>query len=200
MPVPPLGTPINGLTPALPSSVAPRGIVPAEGDGPGADSEPAPLDTAGLRPPGSISVAPSPVPAPGPVVPAAALGPIAPGIPKGDADGIAAPEGMLCAAAVAQLNKSTAAIADNRRMERASCFSSPYERSERRGEPEPRQAAAKLRAAGAMNSGPTGSVTLAARMRSISALAGASSNQPPTSSTGCSWAGWRAPHKAVVTP
>ena len=60
--------------------------------------------------------------------------------------------------------------------------------------------AAMLRAGGAMNSGPTGSLIVAARMRSISALAGASRRQPLTSSTGCSWPGWRAPHSAVVTP
>jgi hypothetical protein len=61
-------------------------------------------------------------------------------------------------------------------------------------------AAAKARAGGAMNSGPTGSLMVAARMRSISAIAGASSHHPFTSSTGCSWAGWRAPHKALVMP
>jgi hypothetical protein len=44
-----------------------------------------------------------------------------------------------------------------------------------------------------MNSGPIGSLIVALRMRSISALAGASSHHPLTSSTGCSWPGWRAP-------
>jgi hypothetical protein len=49
------------------------------------------------------------------------------------------------------------------------------------------QAAAKLRGGGAMNSGPIGSLIIALRMRSISALAGASSHNPLTSWTGCSW-------------
>ena len=49
--------------------------------------------------------------------------------------------------------------------------------------------AAMLRAGGAMNSGPTGSLIVAARMRSTSALAGASRCQPLTSSTGSSWPG-----------
>jgi hypothetical protein len=53
----------------------------------------------------------------------------------------------------------------------------------------PRQAvlrhAATLRAGGAMNSGPTGSVTVWRKIRSISALAEGSSDQPATSSTGC---------------
>ena len=40
-----------------------------------------------------------------------------------------------------------------------------------------------------MNSGPTGSLIVAARMRSTSALAGASRCQPLTSSTGSSWPG-----------
>src|SRR5262245_65287722 len=44
--------------------------------------------------------------------------------------------------------------------------------------------AAMLRAGGAMNSGPTGSLIVALRMRSISALAAASRCQPLTSSTG----------------
>jgi hypothetical protein len=56
--------------------------------------------------------------------------------------------------------------------------------------------AATLRAGGAMNSGPTGSAIVWPRIRSISALAGAASHQPATSSTGCSWPGWRAPHSA----
>jgi hypothetical protein len=41
------------------------------------------------------------------------------------------------------------------------------------------------RAGGAMNSGPTGSAMVSRRIRSISALAEASSDQPVTSSTGC---------------
>jgi hypothetical protein len=49
-----------------------------------------------------------------------------------------------------------------------------------------------------MNSGPTGSLMVAARMRSISAIAGASSHHPFTSSTGCSWAGWRAPGSPLL--
>src|SRR5580704_12164871 len=60
--------------------------------------------------------------------------------------------------------------------------------------------AAMLRAGGAMNSGPTGSVIVSRRIRSISALAEASSRQPVTSSTGCSCSGCRAPHSAVVIP
>ncbi len=50
-----------------------------------------------------------------------------------------------------------------------------------------------LRDAGAMNSGPTGSLTDSRRIRSISDLAPASSRQPATSPTGSSWLGWRAP-------
>jgi hypothetical protein len=45
--------------------------------------------------------------------------------------------------------------------------------------------AATLRAGGAMNSGPTGSLMVSRRILSISALADASSDQPVTSSTGC---------------
>ena len=56
-------------------------------------------------------------------------------------------------------------------------------RAKREFEPHPH--AAMLRAGGAMNSGPTGSVIVSRRIRSISALAGASSRQPVTSSTGC---------------
>ena len=37
-----------------------------------------------------------------------------------------------------------------------------------------------------------------AHRREISALVGASSRHPLTSSTGCNWSGWRAPHSAVV--
>src|SRR5262249_28245187 len=59
--------------------------------------------------------------------------------------------------------------------------------------------AATLRAGGAMNSGPTGSLIVAARMRSTSALAGASRCQPLTSSTGSSWPGEAAPPRAVGT-
>src|SRR5690348_11227359 len=62
------------------------------------------------------------------------------------------------------------------------------------------QAAELQRAGGAMNSGPIGSLTVVFRIRSISALAGASSHHPVTSSTGCNWPGWRAPHNAVVMP
>ena len=43
----------------------------------------------------------------------------------------------------------------------------------------------ETRAGGAMNSGPTGSVMVSRRIRSISALVEASSRQPVTSSTGC---------------
>ena len=38
------------------------------------------------------------------------------------------------------------------------------------------------------------------RIRSISDLAAASSDQPMTASTGSSWSGRRAPHSAIVTP
>jgi len=60
--------------------------------------------------------------------------------------------------------------------------------------------AATLRAGGAMNSGPIGAGIVARRMRSISALAGASSDHPLTSSTGSNWPGRRAPQSAVVIP
>jgi hypothetical protein len=53
---------------------------------------------------------------------------------------------------------------------------------------------------GAMNSGPIGSVMVSRRIRSISALAEASSDQPITSSTGRNCSGCRAPHNAVVMP
>src|ERR1700738_1216007 len=56
--------------------------------------------------------------------------------------------------------------------------------------------AATLRDGGAMNSGPTGSVMVSRKIRSISALAEVSSDQPTTPSTGCSGGGWRAPHSA----
>ena len=46
----------------------------------------------------------------------------------------------------------------------------------------------------------TASLIAALRMRSISALADASSSHPLTSPTGCNWPGWRAPHSAVVMP
>ena len=46
--------------------------------------------------------------------------------------------------------------------------------------------AAMLRAGGAMNSGPTGSLMVSSRIRSISALVEASSCQPVISSTGSS--------------
>ena len=55
--------------------------------------------------------------------------------------------------------------------------------------PEAEPPLATLRAGGVMKSGPTGSVIVTARMRSTSALAAASSDQPLTSSTGCSWPG-----------
>src|SRR5258708_15582714 len=61
-----------------------------------------------------------------------------------------------------------------------------------------RRHAATLRAGGAMNSGPTGSVMVSRRIRSISAFAEASSDHPITSSTGRSRSAWRAPHNAVV--
>ena len=50
-------------------------------------------------------------------------------------------------------------------------------------------AATALRDGGAMNSGPTGSLIAALRMRSISALADASSSHPLTSPTGLQLAG-----------
>jgi hypothetical protein len=81
-------------------------------------------DTIGLRPPGSISVAPRPMPAPlEPVVPVGLVvpsKPLAPGIPSGDTAPIAGAVGvvdMVCAAATPQLNKSATAAADNRRIE-----------------------------------------------------------------------------------
>jgi hypothetical protein len=80
-------------------------------------------DTAGLRPPGLISVAPRPMPAlvvvepPDPLNP---IAPLAPGIPSGDTTpnaGAAGVVDMVCAAATPQLNKSATAAADNRRIE-----------------------------------------------------------------------------------
>ena len=49
--------------------------------------------------------------------------------------------------------------------------------------------ASRCDTAWAMNSGPTGSVMVSRRIRSISVLAEASSDQPITSSTGCNWSG-----------
>ena len=83
-------------------------------------------DTAGLTPPGSISVAPRPIPAPDPAVPVELadplnpIVPLAPGIPSGDTEPIAGAVGvvdMVCAAAAPQLNKSATAAAGSRRME-----------------------------------------------------------------------------------
>jgi hypothetical protein len=170
MPVPGIGMPIIGLTPALLSSVDPSGIVPEGAPGPAENggravpvaeptavdtqpvvmpADPTPLspppskleleplampedeepevqpgETAGLVPPGSISVAPSPMPlgaAPaGLLEPLNPIVPLAPGIPSGDTAPIAGAMGvvdMVCAAATPQLNKSTTAAADNRRIE-----------------------------------------------------------------------------------
>jgi hypothetical protein len=174
------GTPIIGLTPALLSSVAPSGMLPAvepgdDGDSavptaveptdpvaqlpdvmpadpvalipppskaapaPDADIPVEPLampeeeeprlqvgDTAGLSPPGSISVAPRPMPALDPVMPVEPVGPlipvapVAPGIPSGDtarSAGAAGAVEMVCAAAAPQLNSSTIIAVDNRRIE-----------------------------------------------------------------------------------
>ncbi len=59
--------------------------------------------------------------------------------------------------------------------------------------PTPDQGAAlrsvSLRAGGAMNSGPTGSVIVSYRMRLISFMSEASSDQPITSDAGSSWPG-----------
>jgi hypothetical protein len=168
------GTPIIGLTPALPSSVAPSGMLPAPEPGDDGDSAvptaveptdpvaqlpdvmpadpvalipppskaaPAPDvdmpvlampeeeeptlqvgDTAGLSPPGSIPVAPSPMPALDPAMPVEPvdgvdpIAPIVPGIPSGDAGGMGVVD-MTCAAAAPQLNSSTTTAADNRRIE-----------------------------------------------------------------------------------
>jgi hypothetical protein len=83
-------------------------------------------DTAGLTPPGLISVAPRPMPALDPLIPVEPptplnpVAPLAPGIPSGVAAPIAGAVGvvdMVCAAAAPQLNKSTTAAADNRRIE-----------------------------------------------------------------------------------
>jgi hypothetical protein len=178
--VPGAGTPINGLTPALLSSVAPSGMLPAveprdDGDSavptaaeptdpvaqlpdvmpadpvalspPPSKVEPAPAadmpaeplampreeepelqvgDMAGLRPPGSISVAPSPMPALDPAMPVTPLdplnpiAPLAPGMPSGDTAPIAGAAGvvdMTCAEAAPLLNSSTTTAADNRRIE-----------------------------------------------------------------------------------
>jgi hypothetical protein len=81
-------------------------------------------ETAGLVPPGSISVAPSPMPlGPAPaglLEPLNPIVPLAPGIPSGDTAPIAGGVGvvdMVCAAAAPQLNKSATAAADNRLIE-----------------------------------------------------------------------------------
>jgi hypothetical protein len=166
------GTPINGLTPALLSSVDPSGMVPEGPLGPTEDggrgvpvaeptavdtqpvvmpADPTPLspppskleleplampkdeepelqpgETAGLIPPGLISVAPRPMPALDPLIPVEPpipydpVAPLAPGIPSGVATPIAGAVGvvdMVCAAATPQLNKSATAAADNRRIE-----------------------------------------------------------------------------------
>jgi hypothetical protein len=175
------GTPINGLTPALLSSVDPSGMVPESALGPAEDGGiavpvvadpiavdaqpdvmpvvPTPLspppskleleplampldeplampedkepvlqvgDTAGLIPPGLISVAPRPMPALDPLIPVEPpipydpVAPLAPGIPSGVAAPIAGAAGgvdMVCAAAMPQLNKSATPAADNRRIE-----------------------------------------------------------------------------------
>jgi hypothetical protein len=174
--LPGAGTPISGLTPALPSSVAPSGIVPAAGpaaDGdrvvpaaaapvaavaqlpdvmptdpvalspPPSKVEPAPDadmlaeplampreeelelqvgDMAGLRPPESISVAPSPMPALDPVMPVEPIdgidpiAPTVPGMPSGDAGGVGVVS-MVCAAAAPQLNRTAIVVINNRRIE-----------------------------------------------------------------------------------
>jgi len=92
-------------------------------------AEPALQVGAGLNPAGLISVAPRPMPALDPVMPIEPveppdplnpMAPLAPGMPSGDTAPIAGAAGvvdMVCAAAPAQLNKSTTAAADNRRME-----------------------------------------------------------------------------------
>src|SRR6266849_3346598 len=56
------------------------------------------------------------------------------------------------------------------------------------------------RAEGAMNSGPTGSVTISRRIPSIARFVSASSDQATTSSRGSSCSGLRAPHSAMETP
>jgi hypothetical protein len=92
------------------------------------DEEPElqPGDTAGLTPPGLISVAPRPMPALDPLVPVEPpipnepVAPLAPGIPSGETAPKAGAAGlvdMVCAAAAPQLNKSITAAADNRRIE-----------------------------------------------------------------------------------
>jgi hypothetical protein len=83
-------------------------------------------DIAGPRPPGLISVAPSPIPAVDPIKPVEPFDPfkpivpLAPGTPSGDTDRIAGAVGvvdMVCAAAAPQLNRRATATADNRRIE-----------------------------------------------------------------------------------
>src|SRR3979490_150124 len=56
------------------------------------------------------------------------------------------------------------------------------------------------RCRGAMNSGPTGSVIVSLRMRSILARVAAPSDQPVTPSAACNWSGWRPPQSATLTP
>jgi hypothetical protein len=155
------GTPIRGLTPALPISVAPSGIAPplrvdavlaglesGDANPPEApvpaveaqavapvipppsklelvlvvgEPEDAPVTPqmvlfvmvpigTGLRPPGSISVAPSGMPAVDPVA-------VEPGIPSGDVCGIADGLVMVCARPVPQVASSTTAITIERRID-----------------------------------------------------------------------------------
>jgi len=51
-----------------------------------------------------------------------------------------------------------------------------------------------------MNSGPTGSVIVSRTIRDISSRACESSAQPSKLAMVDNWWGWRAPHKAAVTP
>ena len=67
--------------------------------------------TAGLRPPGSISVAPSGIP-----VPFDAVAVLEPSVPSGDVGPIAAGVVVLCASAAPALNTITAVIHINRRI------------------------------------------------------------------------------------
>src|ERR1700704_572951 len=59
---------------------------------------------------------------------------------------------------------------------------------------------AEDRCRGAMNSGPTGSVIVSLRMRSILARVAAPSDQPVPPSTASNWSGWRPPQSATLMP
>jgi len=116
-----IGAVISGLTPALSSSVEPSGIVPPfnvkfEFVVVGESGEAVPLDVAlladafdigaGLRPPGSISVAPSGIP----VALFDPLDALEPSTPSGEVAPIPGTVITLCACAAPQPSRTTAAM------------------------------------------------------------------------------------------